>query len=124
MRGPSRDERGVVTAEAAVVLPLLVAITMAMLWLLVVGIAQMQATDAAREAARAVARGEPVEHAERLALLASPGSEVAVARDAGLVVVTVTRTVTSPGGLLDAVPGARVTAEAAAVPEEGGADGP
>lgn len=124
MRGRRRDERGVVTAEAAAVLPLLVAVTMAMLWLLVVGIGQMQVTDAAREAARAVARGESTEHAERLALIAAPGSDVAVARDGDLVVVTVSRTLASPGGLFDVVPGARVAAEAAAVPEEGEARGP
>ena len=54
----SRDERGAVTAETSVVLPLLVAVTLAMVWLVAVGLAQMRATDAAREAARALARGE------------------------------------------------------------------
>ncbi len=54
----ARRERGAVTAELAMVLPLLLAVVVAMTWLLSVGLAQVRTVDAAREAARALARGE------------------------------------------------------------------
>ena len=46
------------TAELALVLPLLVAVTLGLVWLLAVGAAQVRTVDAARETARAVARGD------------------------------------------------------------------
>ncbi|MER7854734.1 MULTISPECIES: TadE family type IV pilus minor pilin [Streptomyces] len=54
----SRD-RGAVTAEAAVVIPVLVAFTMALLWALVAAADQIRCVDAARAGARAAARSEP-----------------------------------------------------------------
>lgn len=109
-----------VTAETAVVLPVLVVVTLAMVWLLVVGVAQMQVTDAAREGARALARGEPPERAAELARTAAPGAEVSIRREGGVVVVTVTDRVRGPGAALDALPGATVSADATALDEEGG----
>ena len=53
-----RSERGAVTAELAMGLPLLVAVTIGLVWLLSVGAAQVRTVDAARETARAVARGD------------------------------------------------------------------
>lgn len=46
------------TAEAAVVLPVLVAFAMALVWGLLVAAAQIQCVDAARAGARAAARQE------------------------------------------------------------------
>ena len=40
------------------VLPLLVAVTLGLVWLLAVGAAQVRTVDAARETARALARGD------------------------------------------------------------------
>ena len=57
LRG-QRDERGAATAELVMVIPLLVAVTIGLVWLLSVGAAQIQVVDAARETARAVARGD------------------------------------------------------------------
>ncbi|MFJ9689174.1 TadE family type IV pilus minor pilin [Streptomyces bacillaris] len=57
-RSWSRD-RGAVTAEAAVVIPVLVAFTMALLWALVAAADQIRCVDAARAGARAAARSEP-----------------------------------------------------------------
>ncbi|MCZ4516592.1 TadE family type IV pilus minor pilin, partial [Streptomyces sp. ActVer] len=54
----SRD-RGFVTAEAAVVLPVLVAFTMALVWALMAAAALIQCVDAARAWARAAARQDP-----------------------------------------------------------------
>ena len=58
MTAVHRGERGAVTAELAMALPLLVAVTVGLVWLLAVGAAQLRVVDAARETARAVARGD------------------------------------------------------------------
>ena len=55
--GP-RARRGAATAELAMVLPLLVAVALGLVWLLTVGAAQIRTVDAARETARALARGD------------------------------------------------------------------
>ena len=114
-----RTEDGVVTAETAVVLPVLVAVTLAMVWLLTVGVAQMKVTDAAREAARALARGETVERAVQLAEQAAPGSVVTVATTDGMVVVTVRHDVAPPGGVLSDAFGQATVSSAAAALDEG-----
>ena len=115
----TRDERGMVTAETAVVLPVLVALTLAMVWLLTLGVAQMKVTDAAREAARALARGEPVDSAIELAERVAPGASVTIEHDEGMVVVTVRQTVSPPGGVLDGAFGvAEVDSAATALDED------
>ena len=53
-----RGEQGAVTAELAMALPLLVAVTIGLVWLLAIGAAQLRVVDGARETARAVARGD------------------------------------------------------------------
>ncbi|MEU3949013.1 TadE family type IV pilus minor pilin [Streptomyces sp. NPDC029526] len=63
-------DRGFVTAEAAVVLPVLVLFVTALVWALLVVAAQIECVDAARAGARAAARQEP------------PGKVVEVAREA------------------------------------------
>jgi Flp pilus assembly protein TadG len=114
----SRGERGAVTAETAVVLPLLVAVSVSMVWLVAVGLAQMRATDAAREAARALARGESVARAEALARQAAPGIGVRVVRSEGEVRVVVDQRLAPPDGVLGHLPGAGVHAEATALVED------
>jgi len=123
---PSRDstrtrhtERGVVTAETAMVLPLLVALTIALAWLLTLGIAQVRAVDAARETARALARDEPEGVAIGLGQQAAPeGARIEVSHSANEVVVVVTSTVSGPGGLLAGLPAVDVRARAVAAREE------
>jgi hypothetical protein len=113
-----RDERGVATAELAMVLPLLVAVTTGLAWLLAVGTAQVRAVDAARETARAVARGDAVEVAvARGRRVAPAGSDIDVDVDGAEVRVVVTGEIRGPGGLFSAIPGARVDAEAVGVVE-------
>ncbi|GAA1799018.1 hypothetical protein GCM10009795_050610 [Nocardioides hankookensis] len=116
---PRRDERGAATAELAMTLPLLLAVTIGLVWLLSVGAAQVRAVDAARETARAVARGDAAGTAiARGERVAPPGSAVTV-RDGGgdEVTAVVTGRVPGPGGLFD-LPFARVSAEAIAATEE------
>jgi hypothetical protein len=113
-----RDERGVATAELAMVLPLLVAVTAGLAWLLVVGVAQVRAVDAARETARAVARGDAVEAAvARGQRVAPAGSRIDVDVVGPEVRVEVTGELRGPGGLFAVIPGASVEAEAVGVVE-------
>lgn len=105
------------TAETAAVMPLLVAVALAMVWLIGLGVAQVAVTDAAREAARAVARGDSVAEATLLAQRVAPGAQVSVSTEEGLVVVRVERRVQAAGALLDSFDGARVHAEAVALSE-------
>lgn len=115
-----RDARGAVTAELALVLPLLVAVTTGLAWLLAVGADQLRAVDAARETARALARGDSSAAAVAVGERVAPaGSSVRVATADGEVHVVVTGEVSGPGGLFEALPAARLHAEAVAVVEEG-----
>jgi len=114
-----RSERGAATAELALVLPILVAVTIGLVWLLAVGAAQVRAVDAARETARAVARGDAVSEAvARGEQVAPPGSAVTVHDDGGQVTAVVVGRVSGPGGLFGRLPGVRVSAEAVAAAEE------
>jgi Flp pilus assembly protein TadG len=120
MDGPSRDEKGAVTAELALVLPLLVAVTVGLVWLLAVGAGQLRAVDAARETARALARGDAPEQAVAVGEQVAPdGATVRVSTGAGRVRVTVSGDVAGPGGIFDFLPSTRLHAEAVAVLEEG-----
>jgi Flp pilus assembly protein TadG len=113
-------DRGAVTAELALVLPLLVAVTIGLVWLLAVGADQLRAVDAARETARALARGEAQGAAVAVGEQVAPaGATVRVATVDGRVHVTVTGEVAGPGGIFAAFPAARLHAEAVAVMEEG-----
>lgn len=111
------DERGAVTAEAALVLPLLVAVTLGLVWLLSLASAQVRVVDAARETARAAARGDPDDVAIQRGQTAAPGASITVVRQGEEVSVTVTSHVTGPGGLFAVLPGAELAATAFAVQE-------
>ncbi|HEX2175570.1 MAG TPA: TadE family type IV pilus minor pilin [Nocardioidaceae bacterium] len=98
-----RSPSGSVTAEMAVLLPTLVLVAGALAWLVGVGVAQVACVDAARDAARALARAEPEQVATELALRSAPdGARVHLRRADGMVEVEVTYRATPPGGLLDA----------------------
>lgn len=104
-------------------MPLLAAVTLGMVWLITLGVAQMQVTDAAREAARAVARGESEGAATSLAQRAAPGVAMSFSREGDRIVVRAQRTVEGPGGIFAAVPGAQVEAESVALDEESSREG-
>lgn len=112
-----RDQRGAVTAEAALVLPVLAAVTLALIWMLGLAVTQMRVTDAAREAARAVARGDPQVEAEQAALTAAPGADVRIETRGDRVRVIVVREVRAPGELLGDLGSARLEASAEALLE-------
>ncbi|MFI9203932.1 TadE family type IV pilus minor pilin [Streptomyces sp. NPDC053048] len=111
--GPTADG-GYVTAEAAVVLPTLVFLTLAMLWGVMAAAAQIQCVDAARAGARAAARSDPPEVAVSAARSAAPrGARIGLAREGDLVRVRVEAVAAGPGPL--AVP---LRGEAVALAEE------
>ena len=114
-----RGERGAATAELAMALPLLIAVTVGLVWLLSVGLAQIRAVDAARETARAVARGDSqAEALQRGRAVAPAGSQVSVHDDGVEVRAVVVGRISGPGGLFGALPGVTVSAEAVAASEE------
>jgi hypothetical protein len=83
-----------VTAETAAVLPVLALVLSLGLWAVAAASAQVRCSDAAREAARAAARGDSEALVQQLARAAAPsGSSVSVVRDGRDVVVRVTSTV-------------------------------
>ncbi len=109
-------ESGVVTAETAVALPILMLVVWLVLAMVRVADAQLSCQDAARAAARAASRGESgqvvVETAQRAA---PPRAEISVARDGELVVVDV-RTLVGWSGPWD-LAAVRVSGHAVGVAE-------
>lgn len=114
-----RADRGAVTAELALGLPVLMAVTTGLVWLLAVGAAQVRTVDAARETARAVARGDDESAAVAVGERVAPdGVRVSVVSRGDRVVVRAAGHVPGPGGIFALLPGADVSAEAVAVAEE------
>ncbi|GAA1427713.1 TadE family type IV pilus minor pilin [Streptomyces thermospinosisporus] len=88
--GRDKRDRGFVTAESALVLPVLVLFATALVWGLLVVAAQIQCVDAARAGARAAARQDPPDAVVELAREAAPpGAQVTVSRGAEEVRVVV-----------------------------------
>jgi len=107
-----------VTAEAAMVLPVLVCLTVALAWVVLLAVAQVRCIDAVRKAARLVARGEPEPTVAGVVDRLPPGaaSWAAVQRD-GLVVVQVTAEVRPQLPLIGGLPAVGLSAEAVAAEE-------
>ncbi|MET9891755.1 TadE family type IV pilus minor pilin [Streptomyces sp. NPDC006465] len=99
--GPARRrDGGFVTAEAAVVLPSLVLVGMALVWALLAASAQIQCVDAARAGARAAARQDSPEAVLATTRRAAPpGARVTVSREADLVRVRVGASTPGPAAL-------------------------
>lgn len=107
------------TAELAMALPLLMAVTIGLVWLLSVGAAQLRVVDAARESARAAARGDgPSAAVAAGRRVAPPGASVSVTDDGDQVTAQVSGRVGGPGGLFGFLPAVTVSAEAHALSEE------
>ena len=101
------------------VLPLLVAVTLGLVWLLTVGASQVRTVDAARETARALARGDDQAAAVARGLRVAPeGSRIQVSRGAGEIQVTVTGRAEGPAGLFAGMPSPELHAVAVAADEE------
>lgn len=108
-----------VTAELAVLAPFGVAFGLLLLWIVSLGFTQVRLVDSAREAARLVARGEPVATATSVARRHAPdGAEVRVDEAGGLVTVTVTARSRIPLPVLQHVGGQTLEASAVSADEE------
>jgi Flp pilus assembly protein TadG len=106
-------DRGMVTAELAACLPVLVLLLAVAVSAVSVASMRVRVQDAAREAARAAARGDD-SAALRLARAAAPGASVHLARSGG----DVTATASVPAHLLvPFLPAVTVTARAVAAVE-------
>ena len=106
-----------VTAETAIVLPVLLLVLAAAVAAVVVVGAQLRCIDAAREAARAAARGDTAAEVRQIAARAAPGGATTAVHPVGsTVTVTDTAPVRPLGPVLRRV---RVTASATAELEPG-----
>ncbi|MEO5710338.1 MAG: TadE family type IV pilus minor pilin [Nocardioidaceae bacterium] len=123
LRAPAavrRDQRGTVTAETVMVLPVLVSLALGLVWVVALAATQVRVVDAAREAARAAARDDGQASAVALGRRVAPdGATVTVREDGDTVVVRVRATVRGPQGLFAFLPEVEVRAEAVAAQEPG-----
>jgi hypothetical protein len=111
-----------VTAEAALVIPVLLAVTLTLSWAIAVGAAQVKLIDAAREGARLAARGEPAAVVEAAIRRAGPeGTRGTVSTSGGTVSVRVRADVSPELPLLGDVGDISLGAQATAAAEETGA---
>lgn len=114
----ARGERGAATAEAMVVLPVLLAVALGLVWVVALAVTQVRVVDGAREAARAAARGESVAAATAAGRRVAPGgAAVLIRRGSSTVQATVSVEVGGPGGLFAVLPDVTVTSRATAAQE-------
>ena len=115
-----RNESGAVTAETAVVLPILILVALGLAWLVALGATEVRALDAARETARAVARGEDASTGIDLGRrVATVGATISVRDEGDTVVVSVDAPVRGPGGIFGFLPTYHARASAVAAEEPG-----
>jgi len=107
-----------VTAETAAVLPVLVVVLLAAVWVVAAAAAQLRCSDAAREAARALARGDDVATSRSLAVAVAPaGATVGISVEGDLVRVRVSARAPLPAPLGGVVPAPTVGGSAVAMRE-------
>lgn len=109
----TRADHGAVTAEVAIVLPMLMATMLAGLWAVGLVVANIRCIDAARDIARAVARGEPAAEAERIGERAAPeGAVVAISQEQSIVRVVVKSEARLDWTLFDKLPAVPIVGRA------------
>ncbi len=102
-RCASSDDRGMVVAETALAIPVLVALAAALIWGVSVAGQALVLADAAHEAARDVARGVASAEAAHRISERIPAARVSVEESDGLVLVVLEQDVPSPLPLLRGV---------------------
>ncbi|MEV0613858.1 TadE family type IV pilus minor pilin [Nonomuraea sp. NPDC050404] len=108
--------RGSVTIETAAMLPALMVVLAAALWAIQAVGVQLECVDAARTAARAAARGEPLDQVREFTRTAtSSNAEIAITRDPEFTKVQITVEVRPSWG--HSLPPVRVSATATAQTE-------
>ncbi|TDD70479.1 pilus assembly protein TadE [Jiangella aurantiaca] len=109
-----------VTAELAAGFPALVLVLLMAVWAVTIAAGHLRCTDAAREAARAAARGEDPAVVRDVAAEAAPqGADVTVDEIDGTVEVQVSVRMNMPGPLGDTLPAPTVSARSVALAEAG-----
>lgn len=91
-----RDQRGMVSAEFAVVLMAVSLVIIMVVFAATVGVSYVQTQDAARQAARLVARGEPHSVAKQQARRAIPDAKISISESGEAVSVSVVSAVSLP----------------------------
>ena len=95
------DERGMVVAEAAVVIPVMAVVALVLAWGVSVTADVMTLADATRQAARDIARGVSIGDALTEAQRRAPRALISVDEDEDLVTVTAREEVAPPFPALD-----------------------
>lgn len=114
---PARDaDRGSVLLETALAVPLLMAVAVALAWGLSLATTSAALGDAARTAARSLARGEDLEEVLDRARAAVPGAQVVVDESGAETTVLVRVDVSPPVPMLQGV--SMTLAERVAIPRE------
>ena len=107
-----------VTAELATVAPFGFALTLLLMWIISLGLMQVRLTDAAREGARLVARGESIDAARAAARQHAPqGARVEVDLSEGVATVSVQARSRMPVPFFAGIGSRDLEAEASAVVE-------
>ncbi len=113
-RRVARNDRGSTTVETALALASFVLLLTLALYALAAAVDQVRCVDAAREAARLAARGEPDKEATDVARrIAPPNADITITKDGDDIRVVVK----APAGAL--LPGLELTADAFAMSEPG-----
>ncbi|TCC31821.1 TadE family type IV pilus minor pilin [Kribbella speibonae] len=107
-----RGQGGAVTAEMALALPVLVSLLLLGIWSVGLVVLNIRCIDAARDVARAVARGESVDQAKAIGHRTVPAGTIVIHRDASDIQVTVTATPAHKPPLLAFLSPTRLTATA------------
>jgi Flp pilus assembly protein TadG len=105
-------QRGTVTIEMALALPVLITVLLLGTWSIGLVVLNIRCIDAARDVARAVARGESVDQAQAIGRRTVPTATITVKRDASDIRVTVTAAPTKSPPLLTFLSPASLTATA------------
>lgn len=118
-RAPAATARGAAAAETAAILPILGSLVIGAVWLLSLAVTQVLVVDAARESARAAARGDGDRAVVAAGEKVAPGNASFSVRRHGVdVVVEVEARVAGPGGLFGFLPLPTARATATATVEE------
>jgi hypothetical protein len=121
LRAPAREigARGAATVEVAAVMPVMISLVLALVWMLSLAATQARVVDAARETARVAARSDTRETAvEQGRKVAPEGSSIAIEAHGDDVVVHVRAKVRGPHGLFGYLPLPTVEATATTVRED------
>jgi Flp pilus assembly protein TadG len=112
-----RSQRGAVTAELAITLPVLLSLLLLGIWSIGLVILNIQCIDAARDVARAVARGDSPDQAKAIGHRTLPTATITITREATDIHVTVATKPTHTPPLLGPLTPNQLTAQASVQPE-------